>query len=610
MKATHLPSFAALAVAGAVLLPGSSDAAQIGDGPAPDAAVPQGPIGPGMPRRSPGRIPWTRPSPGPAQLILENGFIYTVDEAKPTASAVAIRNGRIVYVGGDPGALRFRGPRTRVIDLGGRMAMPGVHDSHVHILEAFHGAITCTIPAGRSIPSYVSMIQGCSPSSGTNWVLGFGHSIFDMHQFIEAGGSPVDVLDAAVPNRPAVFMEETSHSVWVNSLALQAIGFDATTPDPPGGVILRDPSTGEPNGVLLDAAGEMVMDLALSPNPTLEQMNYDALLQGLASANANGITSLCDARCYWKRGYVEAWERARDEGLLTVRASVGLWAYPYETDDAQQIADLTARYSNDPASRLRFSQVKLYADGEIGTTTAALFQPGYAPDPFFFNQTLAGPLGINYFDEARLTSYVTQLEAVGFDMHIHAIGNRGVHEALNAIESAAATNGSSRPGRHRLTHVHLVRPSDVPRFAALNVTADFQPFESGEFNFFYGIYLPFGLVPQQAERLRTLHDAGARIVLSSDFDVGDLSPFTGMEHALRLGAQSLPDIHAAIRAYTIDAAYLMRHEDLVGSIERGKRADIIVLDRDITAIPPRQLSQAKVLLTLLDGEEVWRDPSF
>lgn len=286
----------------------------------------------------------------------------------------------------------------------------------------------------------------------------------------------------------------------------------------------------------------------------------------------------------------------------------GLWAYPYETDDSQQIADLISRYSNEPDARLRFSQVKLYADGEISHTTAALRQP-YSLDPFFFSNPLAGPLGINYFDQARLTTYVTQLEAAGFDCHIHAIGDRGVNEALDAIESAATTNGTT-DARHRLTHVSLVGAPDVPRFASLGVIADFQPIGSSLFNFFYGIYLAPGIIPNQAEQLRTLHDAGARVVLSSDYDVGSISPFVGMERSLQLGSESLPGIDAAIRAYTIEAAFLMRQEHLVGSIERGKRADIIVLDRNITSIPTSQISQTQVLLTLLDGEEVWVDPSF
>ncbi|MCP3996032.1 MAG: amidohydrolase [bacterium] len=547
----------------------------------------------------------------PADLILENGFIYTVNPAQPTAAAVAVRDGEIVFVGSDSGALAFKGPQTQLVDLGGRMVMPGAHDSHVHILEAFHEAGgTCGLQSGQTLNSYIPVIQQCAPNQvGTNWVLGVGHSIFDFHQEIEAGVVPKLTLDAAVPNQPVAILEETSHSVWVNSAALQAAGITAATPDPIGGKILRVAGTNEPNGVLLDAAGEMVMDLALLPNPTLEQMNYDALLAGLAFANQNGITSLADARSYWKRGYNEAWERARDEGTLTVRAVVGLWAYPYETDDTQQIAELISMYSNDPTSRLRFSQVKLYSDGEISHTTAALQQP-YDPDPFFFSGTLAGPLGLNYFPQSRLTTYVTQLEAAGFDMHIHAIGDRGVHEALDAIEAADIANGGVFDARHRLTHVYLVEPVDVPRFSSLGVIADFQPLPPSDFSFFFSIYLAGGIIPQEAQRLRTLYDAGARVVLSSDYDVGSISPFDGMETALSMGAQSLPDVDAAIRAYTIEPAYLMRQETRVGSIEAGKLADIIVLDQDITNVPTSQISNTQVLWTLIDGEEVWREASF
>jgi len=553
------------------------------------------------------------PEPGltrvPADMILHNGFVYTVDAGLPVAAAVAIRSGEITFVGSDAGALARRGPGTEVIDLGGRMVMPGAHDSHVHILEASHEIMApCIISGGLPVGQYVSVIQNCAPKD-TDWVLGYGHWIFDLHQYIESGGSPKAILDAAVPDRPAAFMEETSHSLWVNSMALDAVGFDASTPDPIGGVILREPGTGEPNGVLLDSAGEIVLDLALLPTPELELMNYNALVDGLSLVNRNGITSLTDARCYWKRGYMEAWEQVHDDGLLSVRAVVGLWAYPYETDDAQQIADLTARYSNDPGSRLRFSQVKLYADGEISHTTAALLQP-YAPDPFFFAGTLAGPLGINYFDQTRLTSYITQLEAVGFDCHIHAIGDRGVHEALDAIEAADLANGGNFNGRHRLTHVSLVQPADVGRFAQLGVTADVQPLSMSFFNFLYEIYVAPVLLQQRGQRLRALHDAGARIVLSSDYDVGELSPFINMQAALQLGSQSLPSVDAAIRAYTLDAAYLMRQEQRVGSIERGKLADLIVLDQNITTIPTNQIGNTQVLLTLIDGEEVWRDPSF
>lgn len=561
---------------------------------------------------------------GPAaDLVLTHGAIYTVDASRPWVEALAVSQGVIVFVGSNADVQGFIGEDTEVIDLQGKMAMPGIHDSHLHVLEANHMAAgTCFLPPGRFLASHIARIQTCAPDQvGTDWVLGYGHSILDLLEHIDAGGvPPVEILDAAVPHRPAAFLEQTSHSVWANSLALQAAGIDGTTTDPVGGIILRDADTGEPNGVLLDAAGELVMDLALAPNPELEALNYEALLAGLDLARRHGITSLVDARGHWRRGHLDAWRRARDEGTLTARAVVSLWAYPY-LDDTAQLAQLANLYDNDPASRLRFSQIKIYSDGEVGHTTAALLEP-------YSCCGLAGPLGLNYFDAARLTRYVTELEAVGFDFHIHAIGDRGVHEALNAIESArqanagpggvAATNsppGTSHAGagrRHRLTHLELVAPQDIPRFADLDVTVDMQMshmYVEPPFLHLNDELLGADRIDKRLWRLRTLHDAGARIVLSSDYDVGDIHPFMGIQRALDRGAESLPDRAAAIRAYTLNAAYLMGQDHRVGSLEVGKLADIIVLDQNILQVPLGDVGATRVERTFLEGEQIWRQGS-
>jgi predicted amidohydrolase YtcJ len=215
-----------------------------------------------------------------------------------------------------------------------------------------------------------------------------------------------------------------------------------------------------------------------------------------------------------------------------------------------------------------------------------------------------------------LTRYVTELERLGFDMHIHAIGDRGVHEALNAIDAAGQANCSGAPAgatqcgnrRHRLTHIELVQPSDVPRFAAQGTIADLQMssvYVEPQHRFDHVESLGANRIRERLWRLRDLWDAGATVVLSSDFDVGDLSPFKGMQRALTRGAQSLPNVDAAIRAYTINAAYLMRHEDRVGSIVVGKRADIIVLDQNLFNIAPRRIGATNVLRTFLDGREIW-----
>ncbi len=540
-----------------------------------------------------------------ADLVLRNGHIYTVNTDQPSAQAIAVTDGAIVFVGSDTEANEFVGPATQVVDLQGRMAMPGLHDAHVHLLEAFHFGFTCVLNPGVSPETYIQRLRQCAPQQlGSNWVIGFGHAIEDMLEHIEAGGrSPVEILDEAIPNRPAVMMESTSHSMWVNSLALTRLGFDESTLDPVGGVILRDAGTNTPNGLLLDAAGELAMDVAFRPNAVMRQLNYRALLTGLQQLARNGITSFCDARVYWRRGYVDAYRRVQANGELSARGVLGLWAYPYLDDDSQ-IAALINQYDNDPESMLRVSQVKIYSDGEVSHTTAALLEP-------YISETLGAPDGLNYFDQTRMNHYVSQLEAAGFDMHVHAIGDRGVNEALNAVESARGAHGNLGR-RHRLTHVEVIAPTDVPRFAELDVIPDIQmssAFVLPQFTIpFYTEFLGQNRAEARALRLRDIYDSGARVVMSSDYDVGSLSPFVGMQRSLTRGDQSLPNIDAAIRAYTINAAYLMQQDTRVGSLEVGKRADITIIDRDITQIPPQQIGQTQVLATLLDGQFVYEAP--
>ncbi len=538
--------------------------------------------------------------PSPADFVLLDGAVYTVAAAQPWAEAIAVRDGQITFVGSSADAQAHVGAATQIVDLEGQMVLPGLHDSHIHLLEAHHQALgTCTLEAGISPEAQIPVIQACAPSQvGTDWVLGFGHSIYDLLDHLDAGGrAPALILDDAVPGGPAAIMEELSHSVWANSAALTAAGIDASTPDPIGGVIGRDPDTGEPNGILFEAAGEQMMELALVPNPVLEELNYEALLEGLDLIRRHGITSVVDGRAYWQRGYVEAWQRVHAEGLLSARSIVSLWAYS-DLDDAQQIATLAAMYSNDPSSLLRVSQIKVYADGEIWHTTAALLEP-------YLCCSQAGPLGLNVFSQTRLAHYIDQLEPVGFDFHIHAIGDRGVHEALNAIEQE-----STAGARHRLTHVEMVQPSDVSRFAQLGVTADMQmshQYVMPSHLFDAAFLLGNGRISERVWRLRDLHQAGARLVLSSDYDVGSISPFEGMERSLTRGDQSLPDLDAAIRAYTLNAAHLMRQEDRVGSIEVGKLADLVIVDRNLFDLPLTQIGDAQVVATILEGRVIYGD---
>lgn len=546
----------------------------------------------------------TPPAPTPTPpaskgLALINGKIYTGNPQQKWAEAVVIKDGRISFVGSSADAQGQIAGGMEVVDLQGKLALPGLHDVHMHPLEAGSDAVSCELKPNTPIASQHEAIRACGKQeTGSAWVLGWGHSLA---QLLEAAKTqtPRSLLDSLVADRPAALMEETSHSVWVNSRALALAGIVAATPHPQGGAILKD-GRGEPNGILLDAAGDQVFERAFAPTENFAEANYRGLLQGLGEAAKYGITSLADARVYWRRGHLAAWQRAEREGKLSARASLGLWAYP-ALGDEEQLAALKAMYSDDPARLLRVNQIKFYVDGILHNSTALL----HTPYREFFPEV--GPNGLNYFTEERLGRFVTELERAGFDMHIHAIGDRGVHQGLNAIQAARTQNGPNATARHRLTHLELVEPADRPRFKALGVIADLQV--AGDFALPQNYAEMEPLIGARAGTmlpLRALWDTGATVTLSSDWDVSSLSPFVGMQHALQLGAQSLPDRESVVQAYTVNAAYALRQEARTGSLEPGKFGDLVIVDRNIFDVPVADIGKTRVLQTILGGKRVYQ----
>ncbi|WP_369958959.1 amidohydrolase [Pseudomonas benzenivorans] len=532
----------------------------------------------------------------PAARLLHNAKFYTVNERQPWASALAIgQDGRILAVGSAEEVAEYVDDQTEKVDLQGRLVLPGFQDTHAHVLDASSEAQgDCTLDPGEGVAQWLAEVEACNAGDEGDWLLGWG---FALHTLLEADQAPRDLLDAVVADRPVALMEQTSHAYWLNSKGLALAGIDADTPDPVGGVILRD-QDGRPTGLVLDNAGDLALDQALPPSRALAEVYYQAVLAGQDELAKNGITSVADARVFWRRGHLEAWQKAAERDELKARTSLGLWAYP-SLDDEQQLAVLKALYRpGDGHSLLRVNQIKFYVDGIIHNTTARLQQP--------YRQSLPGVdrKGLYYFGPERLRRYVGELSEAGFDMHIHAIGDQAVGDALDAIEAGGGQ------GRHRLTHVELVDKADLPRFKRLNVTADFQPSR-----YFAPSFLKDNepLIGQRAYRLLPLgqlHDSGARVTLSSDWDVNPLSPLGIMHNALSLGERSLPSLAAAVRAYTLDAAYVLRQEQDTGSLEVGKQADLVVLDRDIFQLPLEQLGQTRVLWTLLGGEQVYRAEGF
>ncbi|EAY29081.1 amidohydrolase [Microscilla marina] len=530
-----------------------------------------------------------------SEKLFINGKIYTVNNAALWAEAILVKDGVITYVGTTAQAKAQASANAQVIDLQGQMMMPGIHDVHMHPLEASTNNFKFNLSNAETNPeNYAATVkQAIKDHPGTGWLLGAGHSLTTI---LAATRAPRLILDELSSTRPIGIMEQTSHSFWCNSKALEVLGISQLTPDPQGGIIVRE-ANGAPNGLLIDNAGELLAEAALKATNAKEATDYQGLVEfALPEMAKYGITSACEARTFWKRNYHKVWQRIEAEGKLTARVTLALWAYPAE-DDASQIQTLKSLYTNDDTKLLRINQIKLYMDGIIHNTTAAL-HTNYQQD------VLGNGIGngLNYFTQTRLASYIAQLESTGFDFFIHSIGNRGTTEALNAIEKSGTAQG-----RHRLTHLEMVQTSDLARFNALNVTADCQvagsfthPDHWSENAALVGTALANDLVP-----LKNLVNAKARLTLSSDWDVSTLNPFVGMQNAVTRSPQEI-SLAEAVKAYTINAAYTMRQENKVGTIEIGKEADLIVLDRDIFSISPSTIGQTQVVQTYLRGKLVYQ----
>ncbi len=535
-----------------------------------------------------------------ADKVFQNGKIYTAYDAQPFAEAIAIKDGSFIFVGSNAGVAAHIGAGTIVEDLDGRLVLPGIHDVHIHPLEAGSpNAGDCGLDGYETDPENLGLaLQACNLTPNSNgWIMAYGHSIFTLY---EAVRPPKEILDDYYPDDPMVVIEETSHSVWVNSVALQTLGITAATPDPVGGHIFKDPFTGEPDGILMDNAGDAALAAALAPNAIIDSLNYDGLVNySLPLLAENGITSICEGRTYWKRNYPQIWQKIKDDGLLTARVVLAPWVYPGD-DDAVQIPIIQNLY-NAGDDMLKISQIKVYSDGIAVNATAALHEP--------YNDNLGLPFdtGLNYIDENRLTNLIATLEQTGFDFHIHAIGDRGITEAINAIENARNINGDIG-ARHRVTHLEIVDTADYGRFAPLGIIADMQvagdftnPDQWHENDFLIGSERSDNLIP-----LKSIFNTGAKITLSSDWDVSSVNPFVAMQNALTRAPQELPTVEDAVKSYTINGAYTMRQETTTGSIEVGKFADFICVDQDIFTIPKNQVAQTNVLSTHLAGMEIYR----
>lgn len=541
----------------------------------------------------------------PADLILLHGRIHTQDPNRSVVQALALRGNSIAAVGTDQALSALQGPKTRTIDLAGRTVLPGMIDAHVHPAEGARDSGKCSLEDKTLTPAQIrTTVAAClreHPGDTAAW--------FEVVQVNPTGLTLTrQDLDSMLRDRPMILSGSDGHTVWVNSAALKAAHISAATRDPVGGRIERDPN-GKPTGTLRDSAANGIW--AVKPEASLE-LEASQLEKVLQAMHATGITSVQDAAV--NDHYMQIYKRLYDTHRLNmrVRGSYSLESL-HESAAAQidQAISFRAKWAIDPEF-LRADAVKIFADGviEYPTQTAALLEP-YLDS----HGHPSGNRGPTYYAPDKLNRIVGAADAAGFTVHIHAIGDRAVREALDAFADSRKHRGQL-DNRDQIAHLELVDPADFPRFKQLGVIANFQLLWAERDPYIVKGTLPY-LGPQRIPYLypaRSLRDAGALIAGGSDWNVSSFNPFEAMEHAVtrceKRGKEPLlPEqglgLQDILDAYTINAAFALRQERTTGSLEPGKRGDFIVLDRDIFAIDPFSLHETRVLATYLDGREVY-----
>ncbi|MFF5297659.1 amidohydrolase [Paractinoplanes globisporus] len=532
-----------------------------------------------------------------ADLVFHGGPVFT-DGARRT-DPVAVRGGRIVAVGTE--VKELTGPGTEVVDLRGRLLLPGFQDAHIHAVMGGVELGQCDLTGTVDLDEYLRRIVAYADGNpDAEWIVGGGWSM----ESFEGGVPDKALLDRVVADRPVYLINRDHHAAWVNSRALELAGITADTPDPANGRIDRT-TTGEPIGALQEGA----MDLVYVP-PTTPEVRLEGLLRAQRLLHSLGITAWQDAMVCATNGYddiSDAYLTAAVTGQLTATVIGALW---WDRDlGAEQIPDLEAKRERFTTGRLRCNTVKLMLDGIAENFTAALTEP-YRDSC----GCVTTNRGLSFIDPEQLPTYVRMLDALDFQPHFHALGDRAVRNALDAVEAARRANGA-KDTRPHLAHLQVVHPDDVKRFAALNATANMQPYWAAHEPQMDDLTIPF-LDPALAGwqyPFGDLHRSGARLAGGSDWPVSTPDPLQGIHVAVNrvhhgdnadgfLPEQAL-DLGTALTAYTAGSAYV-NHLDDTGSIRPGFRADVIVLDRDIFAGPTTEIGDARVEMTFVDGRAV------
>jgi predicted amidohydrolase YtcJ len=541
-------------------------------------------------------------TPPPADVILTNARVYTVSSAQPWAESVAIQDGRIIAAGSAQEIGKFKSGKTKIIDAGGRVVLPGFTDCHVHFMSGSVALTQVMLDDAKTVEEYQKRVKEYAVAHpDAPWILGRGWT----YPVFGATALPdKKYLDAIVPDRPVFLEGFDGHTYWVNSKALELAHISKDTPNPPNGVIVRDPATGEATGALKEAAQELVAKVV--PPMTREQ-RLAALRAGLHEANKDGVVRIHSAGGDFE--YFDLYNELRSKGELTARFYIAYFLDPPEltTRQIELIENARKTYHDDWLSG---GAVKTMLDGVVESHTAAM---KYAD---------TGKTTSTFWAADKYTQAMQELDKRGLQMFTHAIGDDAVDLALNAFENMQKVNHTSDM-RPRVEHIETVKAKDIPRFGKLGVIASMQPLHAYPDDDTLGPWLA-GAGKEREPRAwawKSIKNDGGHLAFGSDWPVVTINPWPGVEMAVTrqttegkppdgfVPAQRLT-VAQAIEGYTIGAAYAGHREKTEGSIEPGKLADLIVLSQDPFTAPANQLSKTEVLLTIVGGKVVYQSEAW
>lgn len=526
-----------------------------------------------------------------ADLILFNGKIFTVDEANPWAEACAIKDGTFLAVGHSDSMDSYAGKNTEKINLKGRLVLPGFNDAHVHFSDGGFYLLGIELRDARDeqdfaqkVKHYVGTINKGEWITGGNW---------DHEAWPSQKHPTKELIDSITKDNPVFVQRLDGHIALANSLALKKAGITKDTPNPQGGEIAKDPKTGEPTGILKDAAQSLVYSVI--PDNTKDQVKK-AIIAAMKHANKFGVTSIQDNSSAMD---YEIYQELLKKNELTVR--VNAWR-PIDLYKDFAEKGISPSHGND---MLRLGTMKVFVDGSMGAGTALFFEP-YSDDP--------STSGLPIYPEQELYDLIKKADATGLQIAAHAIGDKANAWILNAFEQAFAENGM-RQARHRIEHSQVVLPADIQRFRDLGIIASIQP--SHCIDDMRWAEKRIGDRVKHSYLFNSFVKAGVHIAFGTDWAVEPLNPMLGLYAAVTRefpegGPEGgwFPDerisLAQAIEFYTLGAAYAEFQEEVKGSIEPGKLADVVVLNKNLFEISPREILSTKVDLTILGGKIVFK----